>query len=235
MQFASSEGLTGAQRALTMPKITAPVYYFECTIVPIESGQNVRVAIGLVPLQRFEHRGTLENHLPGVFPGDLQGSIGYSSEGVVRKNGEVVATYLEFGMHDTVGCGLEVGGQGRVIFTCNGKLMGVAGSGFGLQGQSYLPAIGVQGFGTSVEMNFGDKEFAFSDEELEIVRVPTIHQQAQQLTERTGNRHLTQAAQLASVESQLVALARMISLSEADVSTVWSAADQTEVSCCGCC
>ena len=89
--------------------------------------------------------------------------------------------------------------------------------------------LGIEGNGTSVQTNFGASDFLFESGTLNLVRPPSVHQQALELTESSGNRHATQAAQLQSVESELLHLASVISLSEANPSSIWSDADQTEV------
>ena len=149
-------------KRLQVSAISGPIYYFEITpsseLTPTDKTHGV--AIGLASVESVRTCGIDQCPL----------SIGFHSSGrFIHEELLNINNEIGFGRHDTVGCGLEIGGRGRVFFTCNGRVIGsTMFSGFGIQGESYYPAMMLQGFGTSVLTNFGASILQFRPEGLNI-------------------------------------------------------------------
>lgn len=151
-----------ALRRLQLSVITAPIYYFEIT--PISqlacSDDDSGIAIGLSSVESVHTYGSDQCPL----------SIGYHSSGrFIHEENIAVSNESGFGVHDTIGCGIEIGAMGRVFFTCNGHVVGTTVfKGFGIQGESYYPVVILQGNGMSVKTNFGASPFQFQPNGLNI-------------------------------------------------------------------
>lgn len=140
--------------------ITSPIYYWEIEILSTVNSDNDTsgVAMGLVPA--YDNSSTLTS-----FP-DIANSIAYSSSGLRIEHGEIKRLGTGFGTRDVVGCGWEIGGRGRVFFTCNGRVVSRPAIGYGAQGQSYCPAVELVGMGTAVRTNLGSDDFQFDTKDL---------------------------------------------------------------------
>jgi hypothetical protein len=144
--------------------ITGPIYYWEVEILSNVTSDNDAsgVAMGLIPA--YDNSSTITS-----FP-DITDSIAYSSSGSRIEHGEIKPSSgrmgAGYGTHDVVGCGWEIGGRGRVFFTRNGRVISRPATGYGLQGQSYCPALELVGTGTSVGTNLGSDAFQFNTKEL---------------------------------------------------------------------
>jgi hypothetical protein len=149
-------------RRLTVEAIACPIYYFEITPVSDLTSTDTSggVAVGLSSVEAVQTCGMDQCPL----------NIGYHSSGrFIHEEQIPINNEGGFGQYDTIGCGLEIGGQGRVFFTCNGHVVGATVfSGFGIQGESYFPVILLQGTGTSVRTNFGASALQFRSTGLNI-------------------------------------------------------------------
>jgi hypothetical protein len=138
-------------------RIGGPVYYWEVQILStVNSDFDISsVAIGLTPVTA----GSFDNYRCSI--SDIHESVSYHSSGT-RFRPEMPPEHIHgsgYGTHDIVGCGWEIGGEGRVFFTCNGKIVGNCLSGFGTQGQTYYPTLELYGIGTTARANFGGSRF----------------------------------------------------------------------------
>jgi hypothetical protein len=137
-------------------RIQGPIYYWEIQILStVNSDFEISsVAIGLTPMTSQYHTyQTSINDLPNTVSYHSSGTRYHSNYPPERINGS------GYGTHDIVGCGWEIGGDGRVFFTCNGKIVGNCMSGYGTQGQTYYPTLELYGIGTTVRANFGNSKF----------------------------------------------------------------------------
>jgi hypothetical protein len=137
-------------------QIQGPIYYWEIQILStVNSDYEISsVAIGLTPIN-----SVYETYQTSI--SDINESVSYHSSGT-RFHSHYPPEKINgsgYGTHDIVGCGWEIGGEGRVFFTCNGKIVGNCMSGFGSQGQTYYPTLELYGIGTTARANFGNNKF----------------------------------------------------------------------------
>lgn len=138
-----------------------PVAYFEVTIHPLEAASRPapNFGSGSVPECVAVGLSYKEFNLSRM-PGWDELSFGYHSDDGCLFHGK--GTHLRafgpcFGIGDTVGCGIDYRSK-EVFYTLNGKLVGVAFS--DVTGTLY-PTVGIDA-NVDVELNFGQKPFAFA-------------------------------------------------------------------------
>ena len=142
-------------------QLNVPIYYFEIELLStVESSSGLAgVTIGLVVNRNITPHSSVR---PNSLPGRIDGSIGFHSSGSIYLNGTEIKQNHKFGTMDIVGCGWEIGGESRVIFTCNKKIVYISNCSFGSIGESCFPSIGLEEMGTSIKANFGSNDFQFS-------------------------------------------------------------------------
>ena len=127
---------------------TCNIYYFEMKI--LDGIENGPIAIGLAT-DSFNLRR---------MPGWDQFTIGYHGDDgklfYQNKKGNIYGP--TYGKGDVVGCGVYLGNN-TVFFTKNGHSFGVATK--HLPDQEWYPTIGLRGENQKVEVNFGNKQFAY--------------------------------------------------------------------------
>ena len=121
--------------------------------------------------------------------GECPISIGYSSRGNFVHDEDIRSkNETGFGTHDVIGCGLEIGGKGRVFFTCNGRVIGSIFQGYGIQGECYYPIVSLEGISTGLTANLGSSRFEFAVDGLNICNYAyAFRQQAPTAISNQGN------------------------------------------------
>ena len=139
----------GSVRSSNAIPPTCNVYYFEMKV--IDEGENGIIGIGLTS------NGSKLNRMPGW----NKNTIGYHGDnGKVYKGKRNGSKYgPSFGVGDVVGCGLDLK-RNTVFFTKNGCSIGVAISNLP-SNNSWYPTIGLHSRNEKIEVNFGQKDFAF--------------------------------------------------------------------------
>ena len=162
LQFMEEMGMSRTSlKRLGIANITGPIYYFE--VSPVTEGLcsdsiGRSIAIGLVSATDFVLNGE-----------KCRIEIGYHSSGQFIHDVDTKSSReFGFGDRDIVGCGLEIGGKGRVFFTCNGHVVGNPFIGYGIRGESYYPIVSIEGISTCLRANFGSSRFEFHVDGLNI-------------------------------------------------------------------
>lgn len=121
------------------------VYYFEIEILSINDGGSSEIAIGLAPVES-SHDGKMHIDAHNSFL-----STAYSNTGTITR-GSTTSTVIKFGTRDVIGCGCEIGGDRKVFFTCNGKIIPDTNTGgeSNDEGAKYFPAVELLGIGTAI-------------------------------------------------------------------------------------
>lgn len=184
LAFLDEVGVSRASiKRLQVSAIKAPIYYFEITPTSALActDEHCGVAVGLAAVESVQTYGADQCPL----------SIGYHSSGrFIHEEDMAVGNEGGFGTHDTIGCGLEIGGKGRVFFTCNGNVIGAnVFTGFGIRGEAYYPVVILQGSGTTVKTNFGASLLQFRPDGLNVCNYAFVfHENALLLSKRDCSR-----------------------------------------------
>ena len=138
-------------------QITGPIYYWEAEVLSSVNSDNDTSSVGVGLIPAYDTSDPFTNFM------NIPDSIAYRSSGLRVESGQTTPftghAGAGYGTHDVVGCGWEVGGGGRVFFTCNGRVIGKPSKGYGSLGQSYSPALELVGAGTTVRTNLGNDRF----------------------------------------------------------------------------
>jgi len=143
--------------------ISDMIYYFEIEILSnVNEGGTAEISVGIAPVDRQVNLSGMRNVLSFR---DVAGSVSYSNTGEISV-GDKACRAVKFGTHDVVGCGCEIGGDGRIFFTCNGKVITEQNNAFSIDvnlidQMFYYPAVEILGVGTTVRANFGGEKFQY--------------------------------------------------------------------------
>jgi hypothetical protein len=160
---------------LKISSISAPIFYFEiCVDSDLTSDCAVSVGFALVS----------DDVRSPSFAKSI--SVCYHSSGRVVVNGSARgAAVREYSKGSVVGCGIEVGGQSRVFFTCDGRVVSdLLSNVLPAENASIIPILFLEGEATKILSNFGTSRFVFSEE-----CVPIVNLRLSYVASRDGNTH----------------------------------------------
>ncbi|THD25389.1 Ran-binding protein 9 [Fasciola hepatica] len=151
-----TNGEAACVRADAPIPLTTGIYYFEIT-VSSRSNNGRSIAVGVA---------TKASSLVKL-PGTEHSSFAYHSDGSVFHGSPTLSTKFgpRFAENDTVGCGVDFISR-SLFFTRNGVFLGKAFEGKipASPGTRLYPAVGLQGRGTRLSTNFGQRPFSYAFE-----------------------------------------------------------------------
>ncbi|VDP87126.1 unnamed protein product [Echinostoma caproni] len=162
-----TNGEAACARADAPIPLTVGIYYFEITISS-RGGNGRSVAVGVA---------TKASSLVRL-PGTEHSSFAYHSDGSVFHGSPTLSSKFgpRFAENDTVGCGVDFISR-SLFFTRNGVFLGKAFEGEipASPGTRLYPAVGLQGHGTRLSTNFGQRPFSYAFE-AHIKRERALHE-----------------------------------------------------------
>lgn len=160
---------------LKISSISSPIFYYEiCVDSDLVGDGGVSVGFAV----------TSDDVSSPSFSQSI--SVCYQNSGRVVVNGSARPnTIKEFSKGSVVGCGIEIGGQSRVFFTYDGRIVSdLMNNVLPVDNSSIFPILLLEGESTKILSNFGTSRFVFSEECVPIANLRLSHSAS-----RDGNNH----------------------------------------------